>query len=84
MSLQCIFSGEALFTVSAGERFHCQMDSLMALQIVVAIEGLGALVAFEGSVVLLLLLLLLLWVVSIHLSAHMVLWILHLHVASNE
>jgi len=58
------------------------MDSLMALQIVVAIEGLGALVAFEGSVVLLLLLLL--WVVSIHLSAHLVLWILHLHVASNE
>jgi hypothetical protein len=79
-NLQCIFSREALLTVPTRERLHCQMDSLMTLQIVIAIKGLGTLVAFEGSIILLLLLP---WMVSIHLSAHLMLWILHLHIPSN-
>ena len=55
-NLQCILPGEALLAVSARERLHCQMDSLMSLQIVVTIEGLWTLITFEGSVILLLLL----------------------------
>lgn len=34
----------------AGERLDCQVDPLMSLQIVVSVEALRALVAFEWSV----------------------------------
>ena len=54
------------------------MDPLVALEIVVAVEGLWALVALEGAVVLLLLLP---RVMSVHWPAHLVLWILHVHAA---
>ena len=67
--------------MSAREWLHCQVNPLMSLQIVIAIEGLRALVALERSVVLLRLLA---WVVSIHgWSAHWVTWVLHVH-ASYE
>jgi hypothetical protein len=62
--------------MAAREWLHSQVDSLVALQIVVAVEGLWALIAFEGSVVLLLLLA---RMVSVHRSAHLVLWVLHVH-----
>ena len=42
--------------MAAREGLHCQMDPLMSLQIVVAVEGLWALITLEGSVILLLLL----------------------------
>lgn len=48
----------------------------MALQIVIAVERLRALIAFEGAVVLLLLLS---WVVSVHWPSHLMLWVLHIH-----
>lgn len=50
--LQSIFSREALVAMSAGERLHGQVYPLVPLQVVVAIEALRALVAFEGSLVL--------------------------------
>jgi hypothetical protein len=50
----------------------------MALQIVVAVEGLRALIAFEGAIVLLLLLT---RMMSIYWTSHLMLWILHVHAA---
>jgi hypothetical protein len=64
----------------AWERLHGQMDALVPLQIVVAVEGLRALIAFEWPVVLLLLLS---RMMAVHLSPHLVLWVLHVH-ATNE
>jgi hypothetical protein len=62
--------------MAAREWLHSQVDSLVALQIVVAVEGLWALIAFEGSVVLLLLLA---RMMSVHWSADLMLWVLHVH-----
>lgn len=47
-NLQCIFPAEALVAVVAREGLDRQMDPLVALQVVVAIERLRALVALEG------------------------------------
>lgn len=48
--LKSILAREALVTVRAGERLHSQMNSFMALEIVIAVETLGTLVAFKRSV----------------------------------
>jgi hypothetical protein len=58
--------------MSAWEGLHCQMDSLVALQIVIAVECLLALVAFVWTIVLLLLT----RILSVH---QLMLWILHVH-----
>lgn len=80
-NLQGVLAREALLAVAARERLDSQVDALVALQIVVAVETLSALVALEGAVVLLLLVLLLL--VPVHvLPAHLV-RVLHAH-AANE
>lgn len=50
VSLQGILSRETLITMGARERLHGQMDSLVAFQIVIAIEALWALVALEWSI----------------------------------
>lgn len=50
--LQCILAGEALVTVTTGEWLDRQMNALVPLEIVVAVEALRALIAFERSVVL--------------------------------
>lgn len=50
-NLQCIFPRKALLAMAAGEWLHCQMDTLVSLQVVVSVEGLWALVALEGAVV---------------------------------
>jgi hypothetical protein len=75
-NLQRIFPGEALLAVSTWEWLHSQMDPLMSLQIVVTIEGLWTLVAFERSVILLLLLS---RVMAVYWSAHLMRRILHVH-----
>ena len=49
--LQRILSGEALVAVRAWERLHRQVYPLVSLEIVVPVEGLRALVAFEWSLV---------------------------------
>lgn len=48
--LEGILSGETLIAVRAWEGFHGQMDSLMPLQIMISIETLRALVAFERTI----------------------------------
>ena len=48
--LESILAREALVTVRARERLNGQMDTFMALEVVIAVETLGALVAFERSV----------------------------------
>lgn len=49
--LQRIFPTEALIAVQTRERLHSQMDPLMPLEIVIPVEALRALIAFEGAVV---------------------------------
>lgn len=58
------------------------MNSLVALQIMIPVEGLHALIALERTVILLLLLTLV--VMAIHLAAHRVLLILHWHAPSDQ
>ena len=48
--LQRILSREALVAVGARERLDCQVDPLVSLQIVVAVEALRALIALEWPV----------------------------------
>ena len=48
MYLERVLPREALLTVVAAKRLDGQVDALMALEVVVAVEGLGALVALEG------------------------------------
>jgi hypothetical protein len=79
-NLQCIFPRKALLAMAARERLHCQMDPLMSLQIVVAVEGLWALITLEGSIILLLLLT---WMMRVHRGSHLMRWILHIH-ATNK
>lgn len=50
--LESVFPREALVTVAAWERFHRQVDTLVPLQVMVAIKALRTLVTFERSVVL--------------------------------
>jgi hypothetical protein len=50
MSLQCVFAREALVAVSTRKGLHSQMDSLMSLKVMVAVEALRALVAFEWTI----------------------------------
>jgi hypothetical protein len=66
--------------MAARERLHRQMDPLMSLQIVVAVERLWALITFEGSVILLLLLT---WMMRVHRGSHLMWWILHIY-ATNK
>src|ERR1700761_5520425 len=66
--------------MAARERLHCQMDPLMSLQIVVAVERLWALITLEGSVVLLLLLT---RMMRVHRGSHLMRWILHIHVSNK-
>lgn len=47
MTLESVLAREALAAEGAGEGLDGQVDSLMALQVVVAAEGLGALIALE-------------------------------------
>ena len=47
--LQGIFPREALITVVAWERLPREMDPLMALQVVIPVEALRALIALERS-----------------------------------
>jgi hypothetical protein len=51
MSLQGILPREALIAVVAGKRLDGEMDPLMPLQVMVAVEALWALIAFERPVV---------------------------------
>ena len=64
--------------MSAREWLDCQMNSLVAFQIMIPVEALGAHIAFEGALVLLLLLLRS-WMMPIHRATHLVLWVLHIH-----
>lgn len=48
--LKSILAREALVTVRARERLNGQMDTFMTLEVVIAVETLGTLVAFERSV----------------------------------
>lgn len=50
MSLQCVFPREALVTVVAWKGLHRKVNSLMSLQIVVAVKALRTLIALEGSI----------------------------------
>lgn len=50
--LQGILAREALVAVAAGEGLDGQVDALVTLQVVVAVEALWALIASERSVVL--------------------------------
>lgn len=50
MSLECVFTREALVAVVAGERFHRKVDPLVSLQVMVTIEALRALITFEWSI----------------------------------
>lgn len=80
-NLQSVLAREALLAVAARERLHRQVDALVALQVVVPVEALGALVALERTVVLLLLLLLAVVAVHVlHPTAHLV-RVLHAHAA---
>jgi hypothetical protein len=54
--------------MSTRERLDCQVDSLVALQVVVPVEGLGALVTLERTIILLLLLR---WMMPIHWSTQL-------------
>jgi len=63
--------------VATREGLDSQMDPLVSLQIVVAVERLRTLIAFKGAVVLLLLLV----GVSVHGSSHVLRWVLHVHAA---
>ncbi len=54
--LQGILPAETLVAEAAGEGLHGQVDALVALEVVVPVEGLGALVALEGPLLLRLLL----------------------------
>lgn len=65
--------------MAAGEGLDGEMDAFVALEIVVAVEGLGALVAFEGTVVGECLAL---WVVPVHLRVLRV--ALHVHSAHER
>ena len=47
--LEGVLSGEALLAVVAAKGLDGEVDALVALKVVVAVEGLGALVAFEGA-----------------------------------
>jgi hypothetical protein len=49
--LECVFAGETLVAVAAGEWFHCQVNALVSLQVVIAVETLRALIALEGPVI---------------------------------
>jgi len=49
--LERVFARETLVAMIAGKGLDSQVDSLVPLEIVVAVETLWALVAFEGSVV---------------------------------
>ena len=76
-NLQCIFPREALLAMAAREWLDCQMDSLVSLQVVIAVEGLWALIALEGAVIWWGLAL---WVMPVHLVR--MLWVpLHVHAA---
>lgn len=49
--LQCILAREALVAVVARERLDSKMDPLVSLQIMISVETLWALVAFEWPVI---------------------------------
>jgi hypothetical protein len=53
MPLESILSGERLVTVFARERLDREMDALVTLEIVIAVEGLRALITLERALVLL-------------------------------
>jgi len=50
MSLQCVLAGETFVTVFARKRFNGQMDPLMSLEVVIAIETLRALITLERPI----------------------------------
>lgn len=50
MSLESILAREAFIAVTARERLDSQVDTLVALQIVISIEALWALIALERAI----------------------------------
>lgn len=50
MSFEGVFARERLVAVMARERLYCEMNALVSLEVMVAVEALNALVAFERSV----------------------------------
>ena len=50
----------------AGKRLHSKVNSLVPLQIVIPVEALRTLIAFEGPVIRYRLMMLLLWVAVVH------------------
>jgi hypothetical protein len=80
MSLKCIFAREALLAVLAREGLDGKMDSLVALQVVISVEGLGTLITFKGTVVLLLML----RVLTVHWCAHLMALIWHVHAVNKS
>jgi hypothetical protein len=48
--LQCVLAREALVTVGARERLHGQVNPLVALQVMIPVEALGALITLEWSI----------------------------------
>lgn len=64
--LEGVFSGETLVTMKAGKGFHSEVDPFMSLQVMISVETLGTLVAFEGPIIgHWLLLMLLLWLLLV-------------------
>lgn len=51
VALERILPREALVAVSAGERLDCEVDALVPLKVVIAVEALRALVALERPVI---------------------------------
>jgi len=51
VALESVLAGEALVAVVAWERLHSQVNALVSFQIVIAVEALRALVAFEWSII---------------------------------
>jgi hypothetical protein len=50
-NLEGVLAREALVAVIARERFHSQMDPFMSLQVMISVEALWTLIAFERSIV---------------------------------
>lgn len=51
MPLERVLARETLVAVSAWERLHCQVYAFVALEVVISVEALRALVAPEGAIV---------------------------------
>lgn len=75
--LESVLAGEAFVAVAAGERLDGKMDALVALEIVIPVEALRALIASEGPVVCWVWLYRVVWVHMLHRSVSTVVWHRH-------